>query len=374
MLFSIVAWSGLTYWQAEVHSVVEWYFRMALFGVMIGTEFIPSARLIVRYFPSLQRARAQSILSWAWIVTPAWAPLLVTQLYSLLGDEWRIVFRCLAYGGAVPLALIFLFVYDRPEKNKFVGADEALESYSEEIAIGLIRESDVRKGDAVKIEQKTRSLAIPLRTVIRTPGYIPLVFVYISSQLAYWGIMVWSAQYMVRVHGFNVMQMGVWASIYFVGGMLGSFLSAWMSDGLLKGRRKPMIILCFVAMIPFIVLLATLQKGVSPSILFMTLTLAGFFANMGWGPAMSLPADMFAVEVYGKAMGFVNCFAYMAAAASPTVMGWLIEIDPLTKTENYFWAWMWVAATALIGVIASCWLVDRQPERGPALEACVQKT
>ena len=74
MIFSIIAWSLLTYWQGNVRSVEEWYFRMVLFGLMIGTEFIPSTRLIVRYFPPLQRARGQSVLSWSWIVTPAWAP------------------------------------------------------------------------------------------------------------------------------------------------------------------------------------------------------------------------------------------------------------------------------------------------------------
>lgn len=369
MLVSIVAWSLLTFWQGEVTSVGEWYARMALFGIMIGTEFIPSTRLIVRYFPPLQRARAQSVLSWAWIVTPAWAPILVTAIYTLLGDDWRVVFHFLAYGGAIPLALVFLFVYDKPEKNKFVSPDEAVESYSQEIASGLIREADVRAGNEAVITERSRSLAIPLSSILKTPGYVPLCFVYIASQLAYWGIMVWSAQYLVKVHGFSVMKMGLWASIYFIGGMLGSFLSAWVSDFVLKGRRKPMIILCFMAMIPFIVVLATLEKGVAPSLLLLTLTFAGFFSNMGWGPAMSLPADMFPVEVYGKAMGFVNCVAYMCAAASPTIMGRLIGIDPATGGETYFWAWMWVAGTAVIGAVAAFRLVDKKRETPAAAAA-----
>ena len=133
MLFSIIAWSGMTYWQGEVRSVDEWYLRMCLFGIMIGTEFIPSTRLIVRYFPPLQRARAQSILSWSWIVTPAWAPIVATVLFTALGNNWREVFHILAYCGSVPLALVLFFVYDKPELNKFVSKDEAVESYTEEI-------------------------------------------------------------------------------------------------------------------------------------------------------------------------------------------------------------------------------------------------
>ena len=362
MIFSIIAWSGLTYWQGNVHSVNEWYFRMCLFGIMIGTEFIPSTRLIVRYFPPLQRARAQSILSWSWIVTPAWAPIVATVLFTALGNNWREVFHILAYCGSVPLAIILFFVYDKPELNRFMSKDEAVESYTEEIQQNIIKEEDVRRGDAVLIANRSRELAIPFSIILKTPGYIPLVFVYIASQLAYWGVMTWSAQYLVKVHGFSVMKMGIWASIYFVGGMLGSFLSGFVSDNILKGRRKPMILACFLLMIPFVIVLATLEKGVSPYIMLLTLTGAGFFSNMAWGPAISLPADMFAVEVYGKAMGFVNCFAYIVAAASPYVMGYLITVDPTTNTQSYFWAWIWVACTALIGVIAASLLVDKKRE------------
>jgi sugar phosphate permease len=360
MLFSIVAWSILTYWQGEVQTVGQWYFRMVLFGIMIGTEFIPSTRLIVRYFPPLQRARAQSVLSWSWIVTPAWAPMLAAFMYTTLGDDWRAVFHVLAFFGAVPLALILLFVFDKPEKNKYVGASEALESYSEEIAHGIIKAEDVLKGDEVRIAAQSKALSISMLTILKTPGYIPLVFVYIASQLAYWGVMTWSAQYLVKVHGFSVMKMGFWASIYFAGGLVGAFLAGWVSDHVLAGRRKPMIVLCFSAMIPFIVVLALLDKGVSPLVLLTTLTLAGFFSNMAWGPAISLPADMFPVEVYGKAMGFVNCFAYMVAAASPYIMGFLIQVDPVTKNESFLFAWLWVAGTALIGVVASSLLVDKR--------------
>src|ERR1035437_101153 len=92
LLFSVIAWSSLTAWMANMHTVYEWYIRMVLFGVLIGTELVPSARLLVRWFPPRQRATAQGVLSWAWIVTPAWAPLVATAMYSALGHSWRGVF------------------------------------------------------------------------------------------------------------------------------------------------------------------------------------------------------------------------------------------------------------------------------------------
>jgi len=354
LVFSIIAWSIITAWLSEAKTVGEWYFRMALFGALVGTEFVPSARLIVRWFPATIRARAQSVLSWAWIVTPAWAPIVSTGLYQGTGDNWRMVFIIMAILGAVPLLLIIFAVHDRPEKCRFASKDEVMEAYEDEVSRGLITEEDVRTGSVHAIEGKAKSGSLSFKQIVATRGFVPLCFIYISAQLVLWGVMTWSAKYMEQVHHFKVMEMGVWTSFYFIGGAIGSFLSGWVSDKLLGGRRKPMIIFCFASMIPFILVLATLQQGVPPVLLLLTLTGAGFFSNMVWGPVLTLPADMFSVEVYGKAVGFVNCMAYMAASASPFLMGKLIE-----RSGNYFWAWVWVACTAAMGVVASSLLTEK---------------
>ena len=360
VIFSITTWSAMTYWMGLIGSVGEWYLRMALFGILIGTEFIPTTRLLVRYFPPLQRARAQGVLSVAWIVTPALAPIVSTWMYVTLGNSWREVFFFLAYVGIIPLLLAVLFVFDKPENNRFMSKDEAVESYEEEIERGLITEQDVRAGNVALIEQKDNQQDMTFLEILRTPGYKPLIFVYVAAQLAYWGVMTFSAQYLTQVHQFSVMKMGVWASLYFAGGALGSLVSGYVSDHVLKGQRKPMIITCFTAMIPFVVILANLEKGISPFILLLTLTGAGFFSNMVWAPAISYPANLFPVKVYGKAMGLVNAVAYVLGAASPFIMGWLIVTDPVSKVSNYMYAWLWVAFTALIGVVAGSLLVDKK--------------
>jgi hypothetical protein len=50
-------------------------------------------------------------------------------------------------------------------------------------------------------------------------------------------------------------------------------------------------------------------------------------------------------------------------------MGWLIKVDPVTKTANYLYAWLWVAATALIGVLAASMLVDKRYDRNQLAKA-----
>ena len=57
LLFSVVAWSIMTAWMGILHSRQEYLLRMAIFGVMVGTEYVPSARILMRWFNKEGRAR-----------------------------------------------------------------------------------------------------------------------------------------------------------------------------------------------------------------------------------------------------------------------------------------------------------------------------
>ena len=121
-----------------------------------------------------------------------------------------------------------------------------------------------------------------------------------------------------------------------------------------------MIYLSFACALPFIIILATIHIGVSSLLLLVILTGMGFFSNMMWGPALSIPADLFSTEVYGKAIGFTNCCGYILASACPFIMGALIIVDPATHVANYFWSWLYIAFVALTGIIATFFLIDKR--------------
>ena len=389
LLCSLVLWGLLNSWTAQIHGVSAWFVRMALFGLFVGTEFVPSVRLLMRWFPAKQRATAQSIFSFAWILTPAWAPLFATWMFVTLGgwaaksaqstsifaplingwvnlgqgNGWRMEYIFFACASVLPLLLILLLIVDRPEKCRFASRGEIAEAYQDEIHKGLISAADIQAGKLDGLEAKAKAGNISFRKFLVTPGFLPAVAVIVVAQQLIWGVLTWSSNYLFDVHHFKVMTMGAWACVYFVGGALGSFLSSRISDTLLGGRRRPMIFLCFGGVIPFIIVLATLKIGVPAYVLLLTLTGAGFFSNMVWGPALSIPADLFSAEVYGKAIGFTNCIGYMLAAACPSIMGLLIRTDPVTHVVSYFWAWLYIALAALCGIVAACFLVDRKVVR-----------
>lgn len=347
LLFSIIAWSLATWWLAHIHSVNEWYFRQIVFGILCATEFVPSSRILVRWFAKRQRAQAQAALSYAWILTPSFTPIIVTALITALGS-WRPIFTIAALVGIVPFLLILSFIHDRPEQKKGLSPEEISESYEDEIASGVYTLEEVQKGNIS--QEKIAAQRISIGKIMTYPGWLQICIAYIVIQALAWAAFSWIPLYLKETFGFNLNTMGLWSCTYFAGGVIGSLLGSTLSDKLFKGKRKPVILVSYIGVIPFLLLFAFFQKGVSPIALLLTLSACGFFANCCWGAWFAWPAEIFSAEVHAKALGIINAFGYfIGAAGAPLVMSRLV-----IKTDagaSYTWAWIFIAALAIIGAI-----------------------
>jgi sugar phosphate permease len=348
LLFSVVAWSVMAGWLGLIRSPNEYFYRMALFGLLIGTEFVPSARILMRWFNKQGRARAQAVLSLAWILTPAWASIVATQLTDYFRD-WRPVFFLMAAAGVVPLVLIKLFIFDRPEEYRHITRAELEYSYRDEIAAGIIRDGDFRNAQ----EQITARKGFAFLDLFTSRSYLAVVLVMVVMQAVYWGALVWVPLYLSDKFSFRLSTMGYWSAMYFVAAAIGNFLSSYLSDRLFGNNRRVMIIVCFAGLIPFLLLLASVQAA-DPGLLALALCGMGFFANMAWGPVLAVPAEIFTPEVYGKAMGFINACGYMAAAFAAKLFSALVVMTPDGK--DYTQGWILIAVCAATGIAAACFI------------------
>ncbi len=358
LLFSVVAWSLMAAWLGMIRSPTEYFYRMALFGLLIGTEFVPSARVLMRWFNKDGRARAQAMLSLAWILTPAWASILATQLAIGLGN-WRPVFFLTAAAGIAPLVLIKLFVFDRPEDYRHITREELEHSYRDELEAGILRDGDFKDSQ----RQITSAKSFGFFDLFTSGSYLALIIVDIVMQIVYWGTLVWIPLYLSDAFSFKLDTMGYWNSLYFVAAAVGSFASSYLSDKMFKNDRRVMIIVCFVGLIPFLLLLASLRTA-DPGLLALALCGMGFFANMAWGPVLAVPAEIFTPEVYGKAMGLVNGCGYVVAAFAAKLFSAMVIVRDGGK--DYTLGWMFIAVCAVMGVVAACFI--RTSASGPSSE------
>ncbi len=360
LIFSVIAWSLMTAWMGLLRTPMEYYYRMALFGLLVGTEYVPSARVLMRWFNKGGRAKAQALLSWAWILTPAWASILATQMAVFFGG-WRIVFFITAAVGIVPLLLIWFLVFDRPEQYKHITQEELEDSYEEELAAGILKKGEYHDTQAQILSQKEFSFL----DMFKHRSYVAVIVVDIVMQIAFWGTLVFVPLYLSDVFKFSLATMGLWSSLYFLAGAVGSFTSSYLSDKLFRNDRKVMILVCFIGLIPFILLLSSL-KAADHSILALSLCGMGFFANMAWGPFLAVPAEIFSPEVYGKAMGFVNGAGYFVAAFAAKIFGMLV-VTQASGAKTYTAAWIFIALCVVIGIIGASFIKTSAPaEAAPA--------
>ncbi|MGO9621138.1 MAG: MFS transporter [Desulfobaccales bacterium] len=360
LIFSVIAWSLMTAWMGLLRTPMEYYYRMALFGLLVGTEYVPSARVLMRWFNKGGRAKAQAMLSWAWILTPAWASILATQMAVFFGG-WRIVFFITAAVGIVPLLLICFLVFDRPEEYKHITQEELEYSYEEELAEGILKKGELQDTQAKILSHKKFSFV----DMFKHRSYVAVIVVDIVMQIAFWGTLVFIPLYLSDVFKFKLATMGLWSSLYFFAGAIGSFTSSYLSDKLFRNDRKIMILVCFIGLIPFILLLSSL-KAADHSILALSLCGMGFFANMAWGPFLAVPAEIFTPEVYGKAMGFVNGVGYFVAAFAAKIFGMLV-VTQASGAKTYTAAWIFIALCVVIGIIGASFIKTSAPaEAAPA--------
>lgn len=352
LLISVVAWSAMTAWMGLIASRDEYLLRMALFGILVGTEYVPSARILVRWFSRDGRARAQSLLSCAWIVTPAWAGVFATQFADMAGS-WRMVFFVTAALGAVPLLLVATLVFERPEDYRKITADEMEYAYRDEIRRGLVREGEYHNVEAHIL----RSDNLGYLDFFKNRSYLAIIIVNITLVMTLYAVLNWIPFYLSDTFHFSLKSMGWWSSLYFVAGAIGSFTSAYLSDRVFRGNRRVMILASFAGLAPFIFLLATID-GASPPLLALALCGMGFFANMGWGPLTSVPAEIFSPEVYGRAMGLVNGASYMVTAFSAKIFAGLVTQTPAGR--DYSHGWVFIGLCVVGGVFAASFIRTRQ--------------
>ncbi|MGA2616047.1 MAG: MFS transporter [Thermoguttaceae bacterium] len=226
---------------------------------------------------------------------------------------------------------------------------DPLGSYRDELEAGILKANDFKNAQ----RQITSAKGFGFRDLFASGSYLAVVVVDIVMQIVYWGTLVWIPLYLSDTFSFKLDTMGYWNSLYFVAAAAGSFASSYLSDKVFRNNRRVMIIVCFVGLIPFLLLLASL-KTAAPGLLALALCGMGFFANMAWGPVLAVPAEIFTPEVYGKAMGLVNGCGYVAAAFAAKGFSTMVIVQDGGK--DYTIGWIFIAACAVIGVIAACFI------------------
>lgn len=192
-----------------------------LFGAGEAGAYPNASGVVSRWFPAMERARAQSFIWAASRFGGVITPLLVIPLQTRIG--WRAVFVLFGVLGLAWAAAWRIFFHDSPCEQPGIDPSEL---------------DDIAKGG-----QSPSKNSIPWKRLFSSHQLWIVSIAYSCYAWGSWFYFSWFPSWMVRSAGFSERQMGFFAALPFLCGMAGNVAGGFVSDTLVKsyglkfGRR-----------------------------------------------------------------------------------------------------------------------------------------
>lgn len=141
-----------------------------------------------------------------------------------------------------------------------------------------------------------------------------------------------------------------------VTGLVARIFWGLVSDRLLKGRRKPVMLFSGAGSTLVMVLFSMVQPGI-PLVLVVLLTIAIGFTAVGWhGVFMVLLSETAGVERAATAVGMGMTVSTFGGMVIPPLFGLVAD------TVDYHWAWLFLAAATAAGTLVFLFMREIAPE------------
>jgi sugar phosphate permease len=304
----VVWWSVFTSltafsWNATSMGVFRFFF-----GVGEAGAFPIATRSLSRWMLPTERGFAQGITHAASRLGAALTPALVVMMMIRFG--WRTPFFIFGLIGLGWSAAWYWYYRDTPSEHSHINPAER---QLIEDSIG-IRDTSVR--------------AVPWRRILRSPSLWTLSLMYFCYGYSIDIYLDWFPKYLNEHRGFNLTQMGVYASLPLLAGAAGDLLGGTVSDrcakrfGNLKLARRAVALAGFLLAAVFI-LPATFTQHSTASVLYSCVAVFGLEVTVG--VSWAIPLDI-GGDYAGSVASVMNTFGNLGSAVSPVLLAYLVGL------------------------------------------------
>lgn len=308
MAGAIAWWSVFTAFTGMAASLTSMLFIRFIFG--IGEACFPggSWKTIANWFPKKERATANAVMMSSNALGPAIAPLFVVGIMAAF--SWRSVFYFLFIPGILVVCLVWFVIKDNPAESKLISPEE----------LKVIQDGV----EVEQIEQTEETKKLNLKDVLKLPVVWKIFFMWFTFDITFWGFSSWMPTYLVNARGFDLVKMGITASLPFFAGTVGVILGGYLSDKFFVGKRRNLIIGAeLLTALSLYLTYSTSAEGMA----MVALTASGFFVCIAFGAIWALPMNILPPEVMGGSSAFINFAGQIAGFISPIVMGLLVQLS-----------------------------------------------
>jgi MFS transporter, ACS family, glucarate transporter len=343
VLFTIVLWwSACTWLTGSVSRIPVLLGIRFLFGAGEGGAYPNISSVIMRLFPSSERARALGFIWMASRLGGAVTPFIIIPLQARYG--WRTGFHFLGLLGMAWAAVWFTWFRDRPAEKKGVSQEEL-----EEIAQARLRVPEYTP--------------LPWRRALKSWNFWAIVLMYHTFGYGSYFYLSWLNTYLIKGRGFAEKDTIFLASLPFIFGTIANAAGGYTGDflvrriGLKWGRRA--IGSLGMAFSAVFMLSAALSSNRIAAVLFLSLGAgaADFLLPTCWATCLDIGK-----KHAGAVTACMNTAGTVSSFLSGVLFGYAVQ-----AWKNYDLPIIPIALTLFIGALL--WLkIDATRELFPESE------
>ena len=304
----VLWWSAFTSLTAFAWSAISMGVCRFFFGLGEAGAFPIATRSLSAWILPTERGFAQGATHAASRVGAALTPALVVLLMLRFG--WRMPFILFGILGLFWAVAWYWFYRDTPAEHRNVNAAER----------GLIEES-------VGLRH-ARAKTVPWRLILLSPSVWTLSLMYFCYGYSIDIYLDWFPKYLNDHRGFNLKQMGFYASLPLLAGAAGDLLGGSFSDwcakrlGNLKVARRVVALAGFLLAAIFI-LPATYTANSVASVVYTCGAVLGLELTVG--VSWAIPLDI-GGDYAGSIASVMNTFGNLGSAVSPILLAYLVKL------------------------------------------------
>ncbi len=304
---SVLVWSVA----AMLHAAARGLGSLSLFRALLGFgeagNWPGAAKVVAEWFPARERAFGLAIFNSGAALGSVVAPPLIVWLQYRFG--WQAVFLITGSLGFLWVAL-WLAVYRRPEEHRWLGEKER----------ALIEEGSAASASTSRTRPRWRDLF----------GYRQVWGIVAARLLVdpvWWLYIFWLPEYLNKVRGFSLAQIGLFAWAPYLAADAGSLAGGFASGVLMRrgwsvDRARKTVMLISAAMMPAGIL-AERAESAMVALVWIAVVLFGFQAWINNLQAM--PSDLFPASAVGSVAGLGGSGAGIGSMLFILATGWVVD-------------------------------------------------
>ena len=164
--------------------------------------------------------------------------------------------------------------------------------------------------------------------------------------LSYWGIATWLPTYLVKIMDVSIFDATLISGTVMASGLVSRPLAGLLLNKIFHGRKKVLIISCFIGSIPSICLISQFRNFIFVvSLLFVSC----FLIQVPLPLLLTYQVELSPRKLSGTVIGFVNFLGQASSAVSMILVGLLLE-----SFNMYEPVFIMFSASLLLGALAIC--------------------